>query len=212
MLINQKFIADFWDTRSATSTIELLDQSTRGDVCISVRYYVEAVDGSLPVASRSFRRVQSGPAHFTLGSAAERAPSGLFRAGTVAEKNEDVFGPYIRTPSRVMPSETAWTSTRDRLDHRASEGSSYATYRIPEHRSSQDVFGGPSTVDDRFRDGLIRHGGFNRKAVPPDNRVYPDRIAQGMSISGLRRLPADVPGQEFRTTVMVKDVPVSCLV
>lgn len=159
--------------------------------------------------------------------------SKLFRDARRPEEDEDVFGPDIRMPTHPSRSpapppshgSSSWGSARPPADRaqdvlpRPYGNYEHAAYlRAPS--TSASLHGSPgrgldrACVDERYasrEDSLLRYGVFNRKAVPPDNRVHPERIVQGkrQRKGGLNGLIC--AGDEYRTTVMVKDVPVSYL-
>lgn len=186
----------------AAEAIKWLNGPLHTDSYLTARYLS---DNAQPSAEpRSMRRVASGPADFTLGSVAARGrtgPPSHFRTSAGAGPG-DVFGPYLgpSTPSARsinldQPSPTdEWLALRSRSasarnqDHALQQP--YSNYDSPAHlhnfsrRSSEvgaigDLVSQMDLAARSRRDDGPRYGMFSKKAIPPDNRVYPDRIILG---------------------------------
>lgn len=151
--------------------------------------------------------MSSGPSEFTLGSAvgtqARMSASNLFRPLPTLPTSGDVFGPYtghsspaVRPMTLDQPSPTEdWLALRNRSSSsRNQEGALPHPYGSYDHispmqassrRSSEagaiDTLIGQIDLAGRARrdDFSSRFGIFNKKAIPPDNRVHPDRLVLG---------------------------------
>jgi hypothetical protein len=103
----QKFIAEYWDTRRATLAVKHLHNTRFEDARVLASFYSD--DQHTANEARTFRRAQSGPAAFTLGSSAYKIGSLDFRPpdGELAadrrhygrQEQEDVFGSFPVTPT-----------------------------------------------------------------------------------------------------------------
>lgn len=103
----QKFIAEYWDTRYAAVAVRVLQNARLEDARVLASFYSD--DQYTANEVRTFRRAQSGPAAFTLGSSAYKVGSLDFRPhdGELAadrrrygpKGEEDVFGSIPITPT-----------------------------------------------------------------------------------------------------------------
>ncbi|WVN85271.1 uncharacterized protein L203_100416 [Cryptococcus depauperatus CBS 7841] len=222
----RSFIVEFYDTRDAAQAIEALDRQTAGQALLHVEYYCPVNKESAPV------RPSLGRQGFSLGSAAY-IPGSLNVLRSNSASHIDILTashPVDDIYSRRKSSPSSLGRFRADEDFFSSQSPSYSSSKRERNISSpispcwnkepstySDYEGTPSrilslsrrlseagtvqglvnradiTARAKQRQGLGGHWDVNdRKAIPEQNRVFPERITAGL---------------DFRTTVMVKDVP-----
>ncbi|WVF72272.1 hypothetical protein IAT40_007084 [Kwoniella sp. CBS 6097] len=227
------FIAEFWDTRDAASAITLLNgqragqarlhvsclyannnaprssispSHTLGSAAYTPGRFARSASGAISSAASSDVFGNTGSTTEGSSSSQLNAPaSSIFRR---VRSEQDVFG--SRTPSSIYsPSRHSIASSARYSSPRGWDRSSNIGSQSGRETSSQMLalsrrLDEPGTVQGlansadiearaRQQQGLGGHWNLNdRKAIPTQNRVFPERILSGL---------------DYRTTVMIKDVP-----
>jgi hypothetical protein len=262
LILAQRYVADFYDTRSATKAVKTLDGLQVGQALLVARLNLS--DRSSYARMRETGPVYSDTSEFTLGSAAYH-PSSFRRRDSIPSVNPLTpdtssysaynLDPFLSTSQGSQASQDRppiapctiqypiWSPPRQKLaptstfmKHRSLPASArYDTFernhdgnRQYDDLSSELVGmerrmsepGGLRGLHDRMDTRVRARAGQglggpwipnDRKRIPEENRVFPDRILSGtFGTSG--EVISDAPlGLDSRTTVMIKDVPVSLL-
>ncbi|GFZ46210.1 Meiosis protein mei2 [Saitozyma sp. JCM 24511] len=210
----KKFIAEYWDTRYAAVAVRVLQNARLEDARVLASFYSD--DQYTTNEVRTFRRAQSGPAAFTLGSSAYKVGSLDFRPhdGELAadrrrygpKGEEDVFGSIPITPTTNSSRASGMTPRSVYSLNNGSPGSfsPLAPYSMPYSPSASRRSSLPSVVNDigslrGFHLPTARGEGVGtpwkpraKHYVPAENVVFEERVRTGL---------------DPRTTIMIKDVP-----
>ncbi|RSH78323.1 uncharacterized protein EHS24_002042 [Apiotrichum porosum] len=209
----KSFSAEYYDTRRAADAIRVLNNQAIEDGVLSVRYASDDPFQSEPLGGR---RDYQSPSAYTLGSAAyshSRTSSGAYLPPSSNNPTFNASEPSspsarhdlasrfdgLRVQSDVsqVRNALAWAPpTGPEVDDMYPHEAPPKVSPISRHLSDPGALQGMlNQMDHNARARRRQSVGWStpdRQAIPPENRVFPERI---------------VAGFDTRTTVMVKDVP-----